>query len=271
MNSIPTYIIAGLTGMLALIVVAVSFPILLGVTDTYYLEYVNRCVYKGDNFIRAYGPLADGTTQIPASGTGSTAISVVQKSGGTTCTFNKPADTVGQIYLNEHEQHVFTSASAAAAATQEIASSKWMTPLAILLKYDNISKLILQVSPIIGSVGFLGLSVSGLLSYSQGTSQIMTVILRSLGGLIVSIALIFLGPQIMGFLDAIYILASSGRLSVLERFDDLVELVMGFAPVLYNASLLVLYSVLGAWQSRESRGMGGRNSFEGAPDRLLAT
>ena len=272
-NRIPTLIIAALGGMLAFITMAVTFPVQLGVTDTYYLEYVNRCVINNgsENFIRLYGPYVAGTETIPA-GASSYAVVKDTTANSTQCSATltvSAADVTAKrlVFLTEHEQVGFTaSAAIAGAATPLGANSEWKQPLEILKQYSNISRLILQVSPIIGSVGFLGLSVAGLLSYAGGTSGIMTVILRSLGGLIVGIAIIYLGPQIMTYLNDIYILSSSGRLEVMQRFSTIITLVLAFAPVLYNASILILYSALGAWQGMESgyiRGRGRSSQSEG--------
>ena len=126
-----------------------------------------------------------------------------------------------------------------------IANSAWKDSLGVLKQYRTISVLILSIAPVVSVVGFLGISATGAANYAMGASRMQDVVTGSIGALVVAIVWTFLAPPIMTFLDGAWQVSQGGRYGVMAQFGTIITLVLGFVPVVYNASLLGVMGFLG--------------------------
>ena len=264
MGNSSVQITAAIGGVVAIVIALVIYPRLQSAADSYYLEYVQRCEVKGEPFLRTYVENPDSAGEIgPLIGDvveDSGACSVAEQTGVQL----NGADIATSSYnvLSEHGVKVttVTVATAGTVPAQTFGTTdKWLPPLSVLAAYGGISRLILSILPILAVTGFLGISASNIFSYVRGSSGIQSVVVSSISGLVITMVGIYLAPTIMGFLNDVYLTSSDGRLEIMQQFQAIISLVLGFTPVIYNTGLLAMFAFQGfkAYQDIRSARSGG--------------
>ena len=228
-------ITAGILGVISIIISFAIFTPLQNATDNYYLEFIPHCDNGLDKFVRVY---AAGANAGEVTGD---AIQVVATT--TTCTVAADAQTADTKYRSEHGVDIFTAANTPAAWSY---ATGWKVPADYLLAYGGITRLILSVLPVLVVALFLGVTAHSIYSFAQGTTGLQQTITRSIAGLLVTIAGLYLGPIVLDFIDGVYDITAPGRLSVMAMFGTIIRLVLGFFPVVYTAGLLGLFAAQGA-------------------------
>ena len=245
LGSAGGWITAGIAGVVVVIVAFAIYPRLQSATDTYYLEFVERCEIGSESFVRVYQAGTDrgAVTGSPAA---------VTNSSGTCAAAALSEGSVGDEVRSEHGVKV--GVQAASNAVTLTTGHKWVLVEEVLDVYAGLSTLILSILPVLAVTGFLGVSAHSLYFLTQGTMGLQGVIVRSIAGLIVTIAGLYLGPTILDFLVNVYEASDGSRYSIMERFSGIIQLVLGFFPVVYTAGLLSVFAWQGVGIGRGVRG-----------------
>ena len=254
-------ITAAIGGLIMVIVAFVVFPILQGAADTYYLQYINHCEKNGEVYTKAYFVGASGTIE---DGTPSKdMVSDCDATAGGTFESTYSAAVTGYDVLSEHGVKIGTYD----ATNAGVVTADWGTPApslkaphAVLVQYGTISRLVLSILPILTVTGFLGISAANLMQYARGgADSVQGGVVRVIAGLIVTIVGLYLAPTVMSFLQDAYAITSGDRFQIMGQFGTVINLVMGFVPVIYTAGLLAFFSVEG-WKTYQP---GSRNALPG--------
>ena len=260
-------ITAAIGGLIMVIVAFVVFPILQGAADTYYLQYINHCEMNGEVYTKAYFVGASGTIE---DGDGSkdmvsdcTSTDAVTGLSETTYPTSRTGthDIVSEhgVKIGTHGPHPAPTSTPVAGqrtvAWSSTPSAK--TPHPVLVQYGTISRLVLSILPILTVTGFLGISAANLMQYARGgADSVQGGVVRVIAGLIVTIVGLYLAPTVMSFLQDAYAITSGDRFQIMGQFGTVINLVMGFVPVIYTAGLLAFFSVEG-WKTYQPGSRGG--------------
>ena len=257
-------ITAAIGGLIMVIVAFVVFPILQGAADTYYLQYINHCESGGEVYTKAYLAGASGTIEddTPSKDMVSDCAGGFTAGSAGTAVVAAP----GHSILSEHGVKIGTYTVATVSSTAGTITATFTptpslkAPHAVLVQYGTISRLVLSILPILSVTGFLGISAANLMQYARGgADSVQGGVVRVIAGLIVTIVGLYLAPTVMSFLQDAYAITSGDRFQIMSQFGTVINLVMGFVPVIYTAGLLAFFSVEG-WKTYQQ---GSRNAMPG--------
>ena len=115
-------------------------------------------------------------------------------------------------------------------------------PLEVTEFLSGLSQLIIRIIPILSVVSFLALSAASLLNYSMGSgaTDVSRMIGMAIGGLIAIVVILNLAPTLFTGLNDAYAWTSSDRLTIMEQFGAITQLIVRFVPTIFTASVLTI-------------------------------
>ena len=257
--------IGGVAGLITFIVIFYTWVPMNNAIDGLSLFFGDRCELNSERFVRAYAQNADGEI------VGGSFGAVTEKSGATTCksaiiSYTGAAAT-GNKVVTEHNVLISSSAVGSAGASitamDPIANTTWLGPLDVLEPYGDISLLIMSVLPIMNTVGFLGVNIFSIVLFVRGGGAgVAGHILGSIAILILIILLVNLAPGFLEGLDGVYETVD-GRLSVMNRFMNVIQIILEFVPVIFLLGMMGIFggqgALLGYQQGYVGRGSRSRS------------
>ena len=189
--------VAIVVGAVIVIVGFSLWPVLNGASNNLSSLSQASCVQDASSRYRhAYNAIATGvpsalqynTTTGEAGGAG---VPVSQTSSATTCSYGAGLTAGSTFVVNEYGDVI---ASAAKATHTPIRGSSWAIPERILQLSAGINGLLLAFLPMVGVLGFLGISITNLASYFLGSSSLATSIRKSIVTLCAVIGLMVILP-----------------------------------------------------------------------------
>ena len=230
-------------GIVVFVVSLALFQPMASGSDTLYREFVPRCEFNGETFIKLN------------NGKGEIAI-VTQKSGLHSVRLLPPTRLPTVLGWTRVEPHDFQRALSGCAA--QVIAGSWVTPHAALVEFGSINKLVLSLLPLVIVVGFMGTSfVSLYRNRNAGGGGIANAIKTEVGTLIVALIAIFVSPIALDFIGSASEVVTGETLNNTLTFGDIMELLFGFMPVGITLGIIALIGWRGYQSYKDMRGGSG--------------
>ena len=259
-GNIGRYVVSAVVGIVLFLVSLALFPIIQQNADGYLMVFQQRCTTddgQGQNFKKLFGLHKDTgeiiTTaiDIDISNANSAAAAITCKeTSGVTLTQSFTAlsgEDIGNIdtkvIVDEHLEPVKgLSATSAGLLVGTITKGKLAEPLEVTQFLSGLSQLIIRIVPILSVVSFLALSAASLFNYSMGSgaADVSRMIGMAIGGLIAIVVILNLAPTLFTGLNDAYAWTSSDRLTIMEQFGAITQLIVRFVPTIFTASVLTI-------------------------------
>ena len=243
-------------GVIVVVLAFVAYPFMISNADKYYLEYVEHCEAGSESFLRLYDKPDAGDNLTTAVVTITKELcEATEPNGVTDLTAKTPTQRVlGAVLVTEHEVPVAKNASSSPATMLNTATwdrtgtTEWVTVPEVLDRYSGITRLVLSVLPIIAVTGFLSISAGNLYQYGRGSGgdSIVGAVGWTVGALVATIVVLFMGPVILDKLVDTAAASDGDRYAIFQNFGGIVDLVLGFVPVVFSAGLIILFGWQGA-------------------------
>ena len=251
------YIVVGLVSAL---VIFVLWPLENIAADNYLLTYHDRCEQSGERFLFVF---PSDTNQPDNIQSGAAATALTKES----CANSGPNTTTSDLWttatvpvgtiVNEHGEKVGTTKGQKVFQIEP--AGVWVTPSDLQAEYSQLSRLLISVVPLVTAAGFFALAGFNMFmarGQAIGAAGIGSVVLEPILQLILTIIQLLVSPFLMDFASDAYIWVARDYMTIWDQFGQVVRLVFGFFPILFNASLLGWVS-FAAWRSY-GRYRGGR-------------
>ena len=261
-GNIGRYVVSAVVGIVLFLVSLALFPIIQQNADGYLMVFQQRCTTdggQGQNFKKLFGLHKDtgeiitNAIDIDIASTPSTATSVTcmpsstDFAAGTTIftalTGEDLANLDTKMVVDEHlEQVKGLTVTTAGQLEGSITKGTLAEPLEVTQFLSGLSQLIIRIVPILSVVSFLALSAASLFNYSMGSgaADVSRMIGMAIGGLIAIVVILNLAPTLFTGLNDAYAWTSSDRLTIMEQFGAITQLIVRFVPTIFTASVLTI-------------------------------
>ena len=226
-----TFIMAGVLGLVAVVVAIVAWTPQVEAIDTYAFLFNEHCELAGDKFLRVF----EGSATAPDF---DTRLAVTVGTPSNKCTIGTASAVTVGLWTGGAEY-----LGLAAAGTLTAANKVGM--LDITTQYAGISRMIIGVMPILNTAAFLGVTGANIFMLVRGVGGVQAVIVGTILALILSIVAMNFGPTVITQMDAIHTSVTVGRFFSLEMFGKIIELIVEFFPTVYTVGLLAVVGLLG--------------------------
>ena len=254
----------GMSGtMQAKIIAAVAGLILIGLwtqlyevqnaaADQFYLTTQPKCEISGEPFTKLYPPVTEG-----GSGFFLTQGMVFTETQCKTAVVVASPSEAAVLYT-EHNQAINTGILTAQ-KTKVTADSTWGSVtfatlfgasaglggtwepvLPIIAQYGVITRQVIAIIPVVGIAIVVSISAGSLFAFGVGVGahDLAEMVITQIVTLVVYVVGLVFAPEVMGFMNTIFMIFFYERFSINDLYNVILQLIMGFAPIIYAAGLV---------------------------------